>query len=136
MQSHDHNWSLPLTRMHVHVQMFTCRGGRATSKGHQQKGHFLEKKGAPTVGNLKAKIYHFLDIGIYPYIVITLSGMISIFVSLHTSYKISLKHHTLQLGVMSEYAFTSERSERETFLKICEVAVRKITSYKEEKSQS
>ena len=62
------------------------------------------------MGNLNAKIYNFLDIGIYPYIVITLSGMISIFVSLHTSYKISLKHHTLQLGVMSEYAFTSEKN--------------------------
>ena len=80
-----------------------------------KKGTFWKKKRAPTVGNLKAKIYNFLDIGIYPYIVITLSGMISIFVSLHTSYKISLKHHTLQLGVMSEYAFTSERSERENF---------------------
>ena len=65
--------------------------------------------------NLKAKIKHFVDIGIYPYIVITLSGMISILVSLHTSYKISLKHHTLQLGVMSGYAFTSERSERDKF---------------------
>ena len=83
--------------------------------GHQQKRALSGKKRAPTVGNLKAKINNFLDIGIYPYIVITLSGMISIFVSLHTSYKISLKHHTLQLGVMSEYALTSERSEREKF---------------------
>ena len=100
----------------VCVCVCVCRGGRATSKvgggAPTKKGTFWKKR-APTVGNLKAKIYNFLDIGIYPYIVITLSGMISIFVSLHTSYKISLKNHTLQLGVMSEYAFTSERSERE-----------------------
>ena len=95
------------------------RGGRATSKvgggGTNKKGHFLEKKGHLHWEISKRKSYHFLDIGIYPYIVITLPGMISLFVSLHTSYKISLKHHTVQLGGMSEYALTSERSEREKF---------------------
>ena len=103
-------------------------GGGGTNK----KGHFLEKKRAPTVGNLKAKIYNFLDIGIYPYIVITLSGMISIFV--HTSYKISPKHHTLQLGVMSEYAFTSERSEREIFLRTVRSQCEKLHLIKRKKA--
>ena len=41
--------------------------------GHQEKrALILEKKRTPTKGNLKAKIYNFLDIGIYPYIVITI----------------------------------------------------------------
>ena len=40
-------------------------------------GIFLEKR-APSKGNLKAKIYNLLDVGIYPYVVITSSGMISI----------------------------------------------------------
>ena len=40
--------------------------------GTKKKGHFLEKKGYLQKGNLKAKIYNFLDIGVYPYIVITI----------------------------------------------------------------
>ena len=52
--------------------------------GGWQQQNFLEKKGAPSKRNLKAKIYICLDIGIYPYIAFTLSGMISIFVSLCT----------------------------------------------------
>ena len=65
-------------------------GGAPTKKGT----FWREKK-----GNLKGKIYNLLDIGIYPYTVITLSGMISIFVSLYTSNKILLKYHTLQIRV-------------------------------------
>ena len=71
------------------------RGGRATSKlggggVDQHKWALSRKKGAPTTGNSKRKYTFFLDIGIYPYIVITLSGMISIFVSLSTPNKILL----------------------------------------------
>ena len=67
--------------------------------GTKKEGHFLEK-GAPPKGNLKTDIYNFLDTSINPYILISLSGVISIFLSLYTPYKILLKHHALQLGVM------------------------------------
>ena len=40
--------------------------------GTKKKGHFLEKKRAPTKGNSQSEIYNFLDVGIYPYIVITI----------------------------------------------------------------
>ena len=81
--------------------------------GHQQKRALSEEKRAPTVGNLKAKIYNFLDIGTYPCIVITLSGMISIFVSLHASYKISLKHHTfIWVGCLNMQLRASEINEK------------------------
>ena len=68
--------------------------------GHEQKRALPGKKGHLQKGNLKAKINNFLDISIDPYIGITLSEMISIFVSPYASYKILLKHHTLHLSVM------------------------------------
>ena len=79
-------------------------GGRAPTK----RGTFWKKKGIYS-GKSQHKNIQFLNIGIYPYIVITLSEMISIFVSLYTSYNILL-NSILHLGVMSEYSFASERS--------------------------
>ena len=77
----------------------------------QSRKHQQER--APTKRNLKAKIHIFLDIGIYPFIVISLSGTISIFVFLYILYKILLKHHTFGWVWLSEYSFASEQSERE-----------------------
>ena len=57
--------------------------------GHQQKRALPGKKGTYK-GKSQSENKQFLDIGIYPYNLITLSGMISIFVSLYTSYKILL----------------------------------------------
>ena len=44
--------------------------------GTNKKGHFLKKKGAPTKEKPQSENIQFLDIDIYSYIVITLSGMI------------------------------------------------------------
>ena len=77
----------------LHLPILTPRGGGATSKvgggGTNEKGHFLGKKGTYK-GKSQSENKQFLDIGIYPLNLITLSGMISIFVSLYTSYKILL----------------------------------------------
>ena len=103
-------------------------GGALTKKGT------LWGKRAPTKGNLKAKIFNFLDIGIYPYNLITLSVMISIFVSLYTSYTILLKHHTLQLGVMVEKNhLRASKASEEFFLDLWGRSA-KTTTYKEEKT--
>ena len=89
---------LTIVLSHIKYLYIGGRGGVATSKvggggGTNKKGTFWKK------GHLQREIsqrkYNFcLDIGIYPYNVITLSGMIS----LYASYEILLKHHTLQLA--------------------------------------
>ena len=100
----------------------------------------LEGEGAPRKngtfkGKSQSEIYNVLHIGIYPYTVITLSGMMSIFVSLYTQYKILFKHHTLQLSVMV-LKFICDRANgaRNLKKKICKVAIWKITSYEEQKN--
>ena len=76
-------------------------GGGGTNKkgclisGGGGKSAFWRKKGKSQSDNIQ-----FFYICIYPYVEITLSGMISIFVSFYTPYKLLLRHHTLQLGVM------------------------------------
>ena len=83
------------------IKECVCRSGaaeRLPKWGHQQKRAPSGERRAPTMGNLNAKIYNCLDIGIFPYIVNTLSGMFSIFLSLYASYNILLKHYTLQYG--------------------------------------
>ena len=104
--------------LRIHKIWRRLRDGGATSNVEgggalTKKGTSLEKKGIFKGKSQSESIPFFLDpFGIYPYIVITLSGMISIFVSPNTSYKILLKHHTLQLGVMV-WNVICERAKRE-----------------------
>ena len=69
-------------------------GGGWTNK----RGHFLEKKKGTY--KRKSQSENLLDIVIYPPHCDYITRLLSIIVSLYTSYKILFKHHTLQLGVM------------------------------------
>ena len=112
----------------VRRTVFKSVGGGGPTK----KGTFC-KKGAPTKGNLSENV-HFLDIGIYPYVVITLSGMFSMFVSLFTWSKILLMHHAFAVWCdrLNIYLRASEVSEQKNLR--FEVAVQKNTSHKEKRT--
>ena len=130
--SRFNNHSLPVDQGQWSV--FQSRGGGAPTK----KGTFWRKKGAPTKGNLKAKIglYHFkLLVGPHiPTLWLDYQGWFyCLFFSLH-SLRYCLSIILCSWVWWSEYLFANNRSERAIFLKICEDAVWKITSYKEEKT--
>ena len=104
-------------------------------RSYFQSGKHQQKR-APTKRNLKAKIYIFVDIGIYPFIVIPLSGTISIFVFLYILYNILLKHHPFGWVWLSEYSFASEQSEREKNVRSVRSQSEKLHLIKRKKTKS